>query len=135
MGAEQLRSNWLVVPGVVRIACVAVLHAIVQVKIGRSSQAFVIEAGQAEAFLEIFLEGMERFEVGGERGRGAACGRSPEHLEAAVHQQSDFIAEHEAGLVHARVLAGAIFDDGSDAIASDLSFTRAGWAGAEAQFS
>jgi hypothetical protein len=78
---------------------------------------------------------VERFEVGGERRRGPAAGRSPKHLIAAVHQQSDFIAEHHTGFVDARVLAWAIFNHGANSVASDLRLARAGGAGAEAKLS
>src|SRR5580658_7379547 len=78
---------------------------------------------------------MERFEVGGESRRGPAAGRSPEHLIAAVHQESDFVAEHEAGLVDSGVLAGAIFDHGSNSVASDLRLARSSGTGAESKLS
>src|ERR1700722_3456241 len=72
--------------------------------------------------------------MSGERRCGPAAGRSPKHLKATVHQQSDFVAEHEASLVDTRMLAGAIFDDGSNSVASNLGLARSGGTGAEAKF-
>ncbi len=49
--AWALRSDGFVFPGLVGVALIAVLDSIVEMQIGRCAQAFVIEAGQAEAFL------------------------------------------------------------------------------------
>ncbi len=46
-----LRSDGFVFPGLVGVALIAVLNAVVQVKVGGGAQTFVVEAGQAEAFL------------------------------------------------------------------------------------
>jgi hypothetical protein len=122
-----------VLPGLVGVALIAVLDAVVEMEIRRGAQAFVIEAGQAEAFLQIFFERMERFELRGEGGRGPATGTFPEHLKATIHQQTDFIAEHEARFIDVRVLSGAIFNDRADAITQDLGLAGAGGTGAEAK--
>ena len=81
-------------PGFVSIAFIAVLNTVVHVKFGRGAQTFVVETGQAEAFLQIFFEGVQRFELRGESRRGAATGTFPEHLKTAILQETDFITEH-----------------------------------------
>ncbi len=109
------------------------LDAVVHMKVGGGAQTFVIQAGQAEAFLQVFFEGVKRFELCGLSGRGPAAGTFPKHLKTAILQQADFITEHQAGFVHVWMLTGAIFDNGSDAIAEDLGFGWSGGTGAEAE--
>lgn len=103
-------------------------------KIGSGAETFVVEAREIETFLEILFERVQRFELGRECGCGAAARSAPEHLISAIDQETDLIAEHQAGFVDVRMLIGPIFDDGANAVAEHLRFARSSGTGAETQF-
>jgi len=97
---------------------IAILDAIVKMQVRGGAQALVVQARQAETFLQILLEVVQRLELGCVRRHLLRGRRSPEHLIAAIYQERDFVADQQAGFVDVWMLSGAVFDDGRNSIAS-----------------
>src|SRR5262249_33093065 len=88
----------LLFPRALRYPFVAVLYPVIQIKGGNRSERLVIVAFLAQAFLDVFVEAMERFQLLRE-GRLLLARRSTEELlESAIHQPPNLAAHQDAGL-------------------------------------
>ena len=93
-------------------------------QIGSGTQSLVVQAGEPEAFLQIFLEAVQSSQLDRLRGSLSARGRAPEHLVTGIHQKSDLLADDESGAIDMRAMAAPIFNDGSDSVAAHASAGR-----------
>ena len=84
-------------PGPLGHALVTVLHAIVLIKSRNRTEGFVVKAGLAERFFEVFLEIVKRAQVGSEGRLPFAAGRLKKLLETTVNQHSDFAVHDDPG--------------------------------------
>ena len=115
------------------LALVPAFHAVVEIQVGDRAHGFVIEGGEAERFLQIFLEILDGFQFFGQGGFPLATGGGEELLEAAVRQRSDLISHDDAGAYDdMRVVVGAGLRDAGYAVALDARTAAGGRFGAEA---
>src|ERR1700676_3467294 len=106
------------------VACIAMLHAIVEMQIRSRPQALVVKARQAQALLQVFLESVEVLQLGCLRRYLPPARSFPEHLITGVHQQSDLVADYESGAIHVGSLGRPIFHDGADSVAAHARVAR-----------
>src|SRR5271163_1582371 len=76
---------------------VPVFDAVVMVGLAHRAQRFVVQAGQAEAFLQFFGELLQGLEMVGS-GRDFGLGGFQKLLIATVDQLRDLAADHVAGI-------------------------------------
>ena len=76
---------------------VPILHAVVLVESRDRTEGLVVQASQAERFVEVFLEIVKGAQVGGEGRSSLAAGRLKKLLVTTVDQGADFAVHDDAG--------------------------------------
>ena len=106
-------------PGALGDDVIAVFDTVVEMAAAGAAERGVVEAGGTEGFGEIFLKGVDGFEVFSEGRVFVAVGGEEEHLIAAVHKAGDLLAAEDAMFGDFGLAIGDLFDDGGAAFAGD----------------
>ena len=115
-GAQQVTR---LLPGALGDDLVPVFDAVIDVAAAGAAERGVVEAGGAEGFGEIFVEGVDGFEVFGEGRVLVAVGGEEEHLIATVHQAGDLLAAEDSMFGDFGLAVGNFFDDRGAAFPCD----------------